>query len=55
MKMLSVLQGMVENEGRMVIRASEWILRIGEDKGKNSNFKGPTLSKTESMGHPKHS
>jgi hypothetical protein len=53
MRVLSVLQGMVENEGRMVIRVGEWFLWMRAEIGR-SKVKSPTLSKPESMGHPKH-
>ncbi len=45
MKMLSVLQGMVENEGRTAIRRAEW-LRHMRDEGKIAKSKTPP-SKTE--------
>jgi hypothetical protein len=45
--MLSVLQRMVENEGRTAIRAVEWFLWMGEEQEK-SKVKTRTLQK------PKH-
>jgi hypothetical protein len=41
MRMLSALQLMVENEGRMVIRACEWFLRMRDEPEKKS--KAPAL------------
>ena len=48
MKMLSVFNRMVENEGRTVIRSIEWFLRIREEQEKTDLT--PPASKTESMG-----
>ncbi len=52
MKMLSVLQRMVENEGRMVIRAGEWFLWMRDDFQKPKAWATPSEVKALRVIHP---
>jgi len=52
MKMLSVLQRTVENEGRTAIRAVEWFLWIRDEREKQSLGPHPLQKTNAAKGRP---